>query len=228
MSAPATTAPEEPRGFAAGLRGFGPLGIVAILIILAGVMVSPLVAGALILIWVWLSKTPWRDIGIVRPKSWAATIILAVLFGVAFKVLMKAIVMPYLGAPPVNQYAQELRQPAAALEFIVYAILGAGIGEELVFRGWLFERLRKIMGAGVGPLILIVLISTALFGIAHYMGQGWFGVVQATIVGFVFGVAYAATGRLIPLMIAHAAFDLTALAMIYFGLESRIAHLVFP
>jgi uncharacterized protein len=214
--------------FAAGLRGFGPLGIAAILIILAGVMVSPLVAGALILLWVWLSKTPWRDIGIVRPKSWAATIIFAVLFGVAFKFLMKAVVMPYLGAPAMNPFAQELTQPAEALFFIFYAIVGAGIGEELVFRGWPFERLRKVMGTGAGATILIVLITTLLFGIAHYPGQEWFGVAQATIVGFVFGVAYAITGRLIPLMIAHAAFDLTALAMIYFGLETRIAHLVFP
>jgi membrane protease YdiL (CAAX protease family) len=227
MSAPATTA-EETRGFAAGLRGFGALGIIAIVLILAGVMVSPLVAGALILVWVWLSKTSWREVGIVRPGNWVATIVLAILFGVALKVLMKAVVMPYFGAPAVNSYAQDLVQPAAALEFIVYAIFGAGIGEELVFRGWLFERLRKIMGAGAGPLILIVLISTALFGVAHWMGQGWFGVVQATVIGFVFGVLYAATGRLIPLMIAHAAFDLTALAMIYFGLEDRIAHLVFP
>jgi hypothetical protein len=28
-------------------------------------------------------------------------------------------------------------------------------------------------------------------------------------------------------MVAHAAFDLTALAMIYWNLESRVAHLVF-
>ncbi len=29
-------------------------------------------------------------------------------------------------------------------------------------------------------------------------------------------------------MVAHAAFDLTALAIIYWNLESRVAHLVFP
>jgi hypothetical protein len=220
--------PAKDNRFAAGLRGFGPWGIAAIVIILAGVMLSPLIAGVLILLWVWLSRTPWRDIGIVRPKSWAGTIVLAVLFGVAFKFLMKAVVMPYLGAPPMNPFAQELTQPAAALEFIVYAIVGAGIGEELVFRGWTFERLRRAMGHNVGTTILIVIITTVLFGLAHWMGQGWFGVAQATIVGFVFGVLYAITGRLIPLMIAHAAFDLTALAMIYFGLETRIAQSIFP
>ena len=141
---------------------------------------------------------------------------------------MKAVVMPYLGAPAMNPYAQELTQPEAALWFIGYAILGAGIGEELVFRGWPFERLRKAMGTGTVKSVLIVLITTALFGAAHWMGQGWYGVTQASIGGLVWGTIFAVTGRLIPLMIAHAAFDLTALWMIYFGLETRIAHLVFP
>jgi hypothetical protein len=35
------------------------------------------------------------------------------------------------------------------------------------------------------------------------------------------------TGRIWMLIVAHAAFDLTALAMIYWNLESKIAHLVF-
>jgi len=37
----------------------------------------------------------------------------------------------------------------------------------------------------------------------------------------------AFTGRLFMLMCAHAAFDLAALVIIYWDLESRVAHLVF-
>ena len=50
---------------------------------------------------------------------------------------------------------------------------------------------------------------------------------QATVVGLVFGTIFAITGRIFMLMCAHAAFDLTALAMIYWNLESKVAHLVF-
>ena len=53
------------------------------------------------------------------------------------------------------------------------------------------------------------------------------GVEQATIVGLVFGTIFAVTGRIWMLIVAHAAFDLTALAMIYWNLESTVAHLVF-
>jgi membrane protease YdiL (CAAX protease family) len=68
--------------------------------------------------------------------------------------------------------------------------------------------------------------TTAVFGSLHY-AQGWPGIAQAMIVGLLFAAAFAATGRLVPLMIAHAAFDLTAAAMIYHDAESRIAHLLF-
>jgi len=50
---------------------------------------------------------------------------------------------------------------------------------------------------------------------------------SGTITGLVFGTTYALTGRLWPSMSAHAAFELTALAMIYWDLESAVAHLLF-
>jgi hypothetical protein len=59
------------------------------------------------------------------------------------------------------------------------------------------------------------------------VNQGLPGVEQATIVGLVLGTIFAFTGSVFMLMIAHAAFDLTALWMIYFNLELRIAHFLF-
>jgi membrane protease YdiL (CAAX protease family) len=62
---------------------------------------------------------------------------------------------------------------------------------------------------------------------AVIVGAGLAGAQQATITGLVFGTIFAATGRLWMLMCAHAAFDLVALALIYWNLESDVAHLVF-
>src|SRR3989442_9155502 len=99
MSPPIKAQAEPPSDetFAADLRGFGPLGIVAILVIVASQFVAPLSA-ALVLLWAWRSHTPWREIGYVRPKSWTGTLAVRIAFGVAFKFLMKAILMPLLGA----------------------------------------------------------------------------------------------------------------------------------
>src|SRR5882724_3578053 len=79
------------------LRGFGPLGILAILVILVGNGLFVPLSAILVLVWVHWSHTPWREIGYVRPRSWIATVLVGVVFGVAFKFLMKSIVMPLLG-----------------------------------------------------------------------------------------------------------------------------------
>jgi CAAX protease family protein len=219
-------------GFAAQLRSFGPVGILAILFILltgnvslGGVMLP--VGALLTLLWTRLSRTPWREIGYVRPKSWVGAVVVGVTFGVAFKFLMKAIMMPLLGADPINHAYHYLAGNKAALPAAIWMMFAAGFGEETVFRGYLFERLGRLFGPGLLAKTSIVLLTSALFGAAHYFGQGVAGTEQAAIVGLVLGTIFAITGRIFMLMIAHAAFDLAALVMIYCNLESRIAHLVF-
>jgi membrane protease YdiL (CAAX protease family) len=186
------------------------------------------IGAVLVLVWVWLSRTPWREIGYVRPKSWIASLAIGIVFGIAFKFLMKAIVMPLLGADPINQAVHFLAGNRALLPAAVYSmIVGAGLGEETVFRGYMFERLGKLLGTGVRAKIFIVLLTSFWFGLGHYGFQGLAGTEQATIVGLVFGTIMAITGRIFMLMVAHAAFDLTALAMIYWNLETKFAHLIF-
>jgi membrane protease YdiL (CAAX protease family) len=213
---------------AVGLRGFGPLGIFAILVILAGNAVFIPLSAVLVLLWAWRSRTPWRDIGYVRSENWARTVTAGIVLGVALKLLMKAIVMPLLGAEPVNQAFRYLSGNTAALPGVLYAVIvGAGFGEETVFRGWPFERLGKLFGSSVWAKASIVLITSAWFGLDHYSLQGLPGVQQATIFGLVFGAIFAVTGRIWMLMVAHAAFNLTAVAMIYWNLETAVARLVF-
>lgn len=214
--------------FAAGLRGFGLLGILAILVILTGNMVFIPLSAVLVLLWAWWSRTPWREIGYVRPRSWMGSLAFGLAFGSAFKLLMKAVVMPLLGADPINQAYHYLAGNRAAIPAALYAmIIGAGFGEETIFRGYMFERLGKLFGSGVGAKTLIVLVTSAWFGLEHYPLQGLAGTEQATIVGLVFGAIFAVTGRIWMLMCAHAAFDLTAYALIYWNLEADVAQLFF-
>lgn len=214
--------------FAAQLRGFGPLGLLAIVIILLGNAVATPFSVILVLLWAWRSHTPWREIGYVRPASWIRTIAIGIVFGVAFKLLMKAIVMPLLGGPPINPAYHYIAGNTAALPGIVLAVIvGAGFGEETVFRGYMFERLGKLLGASAWAKAVIVVFTTIWFALAHYPVQGVAGVEQAAVTGLVFGTIFALTGQLPMLMITHAAFDLTAVAIIYYDLESTVAHWVF-
>jgi len=218
----------EGDGFAAGLRGFGPLGLVAIAAILTGNALFVPLSAVLVLVWARLSRTPWREIGFVRPRSWAATILGGIAVGIALKFLMKAIVMPMLGADPINQAVRHLTGNTAALPGALYAlVIGAGFGEETLFRGYLFERFGKLLGHQTPAKIATVVLTSTWFGLEHYGFQGMPGVQQGTIIGLLYGTVYAITGRIWFLIVAHAAFNVTALWMIYYNLEWDVAHLVF-
>jgi hypothetical protein len=238
-SGPDLRVPEEketatPPGdrFAADLRAFGAVGILAFLVIIfsgnvfLGKIVVP-VGAILVLLWVKLSRTPWKEIGYRPPKSWIGSLVIGLIFGIAFKLLMKAFVMPLLGADPINQTYHYLAGNRAMLPAAIWAMIVAGFGEETVFRGYMFERFGKLLKPGVWSKIFIVLLTSAWFGFSHYADQGLAGVGQATITGLVFGSIFAITGRIFMLMVAHAAFDLAALAIIYWNLESDVAHFIF-
>ena len=213
---------------AARLRGFGPIGLLAILIILGGNFIMAPLSAILVLIWVKLSRTPWREIGYVRPRSWLKAIVIGIVLGIGLKFTMKALVMPLLGAPPVNPAYHFVTGNTGVLPvMILQMIIVAGFGEETFYRGWMFERLGKLFGASGTAKMAIVLITSTLFAAMHYPEQGIPGVEQALITGLIFGSIFALTGQLFMLMIMHAAFDLTAIWMIYYGFETRIAHLIF-
>jgi membrane protease YdiL (CAAX protease family) len=212
---------------AAALRGFGAPGIAAIVLIalIGNVIVGPMIvipAGALlVLLWARLSRTPLSEIGYVRPRS--ATLVIAAAFGIALKFAMKSLVMPALGADPINRTYHFLAGNRALLPTAILAMCIVGFSEETVFRGFAFERLGKLLPSKIA----IVLLTSLWFGVAHYSGQGVAGVQQGAIVGLALGTIYAASGEIWTVMLAHATFDLTALAMIYWNVESAIAHLVF-
>lgn len=201
------------------LRGFGPIGLLAIVVIVAaGALAGAWLAAILILVWAWLSRTP---IGLARPKSWPLTLAIGVAGGALFKLVMKAVVMPLFGAPAINPAYHWLAGNTAALPGIIAAVIfGAGFAEEIFWRGYLFDRLPL-------PKAATLTVTSVGFGLAHYQGQGWPGVEQAVITGAVFGAMFLATGRLWLSIVTHAAFDLAAIAIIYFDVESRVAHFIY-
>jgi membrane protease YdiL (CAAX protease family) len=182
---------------------------------------------ALAITWWWrATRRPWAGLGFVRPRVFP--IVIGFVLGGLLKILMKAVVMPLLGASPVNQPYHFLEGNAAALPgMIATIVLIAGFGEEVTFRGFLFDRFGAWWGRSGGATIATIVMTAALFGIAHLSDQGWDGVKLAFVNGLIWGAIYARTRDLWPLMAGHVAFDLVAVALIYFGWEVRIAHLLF-
>lgn len=195
---------------AADLRGFGPIGIIAIFVIAGNMVVLP-IGAFLVLAWTWRSHTAWRAIGYARPRvgsqRWPAASYLAP----PLKIPMKMLVMPLLGADPVNHAYHFLVGNRAILPAAVWAMLVAGFAEETVFRGYLFERSAKLFGCGAAAKASTVLVTSGLFGLAHYADQGLARMGQGAITGLVLGAIFAVTGRI----------------FLIWNLESRVAHFVF-
>jgi membrane protease YdiL (CAAX protease family) len=142
--------------FAASLRRFRPAGLPAILAILAGNLLAIPFSAVLVLVGVHLSRTPWKTIGYARPTSWIGSLGGGVVLGTILKLLMKALVMPLLGAPLINAAYRYLAGNQAAIAGALFAgVVGAGFGEETLFRGFLFERLGRRFGAHPGAKALI-------------------------------------------------------------------------
>jgi len=213
---------------AAALRGFGPVGILAFIVIALGNLLFVPLSAILVLLWARAARIPWTDLGFARPRSWPRTIVLGIVSGVGLKLLMKSVVMPLLGADPINHAFHFLEGNRRALPWALYTmVIGAGFGEETLFRGYLFDRFGRLWGTSVAGKVTTVLVSSILFALAHVSQQGMPGAQQAAMVGVVVGTIVAVTGRLWLAMVLHAAFDLTAVAIIYWGLESRVAHWFF-
>lgn len=94
-----------------------------------------------------------------------------------------------------------------AIALIVIAVL-PGIGEELVFRGIVQNRLQQIMG----NVHAAVWISALLFSAIHLQ---FFGFVPRMLLGAFFGYLYAASGNLVVPVVAHFAHNAVTLLMIY-------------
>ncbi len=81
----------------------------------------------------------------------------------------------------------------------------AGVGEELVYRGYLQQQLSR----SCRSRILGLLLQALLFGIAHGE-QGGAAVARVTLYGLLFGSLALLRGSLLPGILAHVAIDLYA------------------
>ena len=100
-------------------------------------------------------------------------------------------------------------------ELIVISIC-AGVGEELLFRGWLMYWLAE--GAGATPgnphpvaLALALIVSSIVFGLFHPITKLY--VLLATVIVIYFGALVIFTENLLIPIVAHATYDAVQLIM---------------
>jgi membrane protease YdiL (CAAX protease family) len=93
----------------------------------------------------------------------------------------------------------------------VFVCITAGVCEEALFRGFMLQYLHVF--PWTLNLTLALLSSSVIFGFNHlYQGAG--GVAGSAIVGFLFGLLFVLTGKLLLPIIVHGVMDLRMLALL--------------
>lgn len=83
----------------------------------------------------------------------------------------------------------------------------AGVGEELLFRGFLQTWLGNHF-----VITWAVLIASVIFGLLHYLSHAYF--ISATLMSIAFGAAYCMTDSLLMVMVWHGVYDFIALLVL--------------
>ena len=91
------------------------------------------------------------------------------------------------------------------IPLLLLAAVRAGLTEEVIFIGFLFDRLRRL-GWGWWAVIL----STAALRATYHAYQGFGAMLGNFAMGVVFGWCYRRWGRVMPLVIAHTLIDVIA------------------
>lgn len=147
----------------------------------------------------WIERRPIRELA-------PATLIPQGLLGVVFGLVLFSVIVGVLYV--VGSYQVTGTNPNAAwLPALLVTGLGAGIGEEIMFRGILF----RIVEEGIGTWAALI-ISAVFFGAVHLGNPGatlWSSAAIAIEAGFLFGMLYHVTRSLPICMGLHAAWNFT-------------------
>ena len=195
---------------AASLAGLGFGGAVAV------------VGALLVASWrLRVAGQQWKTVGLACPsRKWTVPVVAFVVF-LTIGAVYTQILTPVLESMGLRQQGTEtfdyLRGNLVALilSLVLLAWGTAAFGEELLFRGFIMDRLTRLFGGGTGPALGAALVQAVVFGLPHAY-QGIFGLIATGVIGFIMGAAFLLGGRsLWPLIIAHGAVDTLSLIQVY-------------
>jgi len=157
--------------------------------------------GAFVLLWLRLvEKRPLASIGLRRP-TWAtlgygllAALALIVVFIVHFGFLV-----PHFHLDGAHADAVRAGILARPLWYRILLVLRAAVVEEILYRGYLIEKVRDLSGSTV----LAVLVSVAAFTYAHLGGWGVVQLIPVAAGGVIFALLYVWKRDLPSNMLAH-------------------------
>lgn len=164
----------------------------------------------------------WTSVGLARPQSWKRAAIVGLLAGIGLLLLELFVSYPLLtyltGTPPdLSDFRPIVGNFKLFLITMAAIWIIAVLGEELVYRGYLMNRIAGLGGGTQANWAVSLVMVSVLFGAGH-IDQGITGMTENIINGLLLGLLYLACGRnLVPPIIAHGLTNTADLILIYMG-----------
>jgi uncharacterized protein len=174
----------------------------------------------------WISlrarKLRWRDVGLSRFRDWKTTIGLGIAAGLLLEGLELFVSQPLLvrllgKQPDLEDFRPLIGNLKLTLIFVALAWTLAAFGEEMVYRGYLMNRVADLFNRSRRAWIISLIVVHVAFALAHAY-QGWTGAIDEGLMGLLLGLIYLRTGRNLAVpVIAHGIADTVDFILMFLG-----------
>ncbi|MHA1975751.1 MAG: CPBP family intramembrane glutamic endopeptidase [Candidatus Hodarchaeales archaeon] len=192
--------------------------IIFLMVIISG---STIFLFILALISLRLRNKKWKDVGFKKPDKWSNVLIFDIIISILIVISLLLIVLPVLnfftGRMPDLASFSALKE-GGFLDLLGWLALTwtlAAFGEELVYRGYIQNRIVDLVGDNRSGWIISVLTTSALFGLVHAY-QGIVGIITTFLIAIIYSGVYLRYKRnLWASIIVHGFYDTLAFLGLY-------------
>ncbi len=185
-----------------------------------GRLAMPFVAAAILLLIVGVMRShgldAWRGFGFGRGRFWryigigvvaylAFTWAILPVLETAVRVVFNLLGVGVEEHEAIEMY-RETHSPLIRTGLLVAITLTAPFFEEIIFRGVLFQTIKRYAGSAAA-----IVISAAIFALLH---PGTYVIVNIFFLGLLFGYLFDRTGSIVPCIVLHFLFNATSTLML--------------
>jgi membrane protease YdiL (CAAX protease family) len=191
------------------------------------------VIAALVLIGltVWLRGDGLIGLGFFPPENWTNTVLWSIVLGIALQIGSTVVLEPFSDkvtkSTTDHSAFESLRGNVKNFLFVLVLVwVLVAFVEEIIFRGYVMGEIAELIGASEAALAVNVILSSVLFGLAHWY-QGKSGALSTGIIGAVLGILFIASGFSLWLpILTHGFIDTIGLFLIYVNADKILKERV--
>jgi membrane protease YdiL (CAAX protease family) len=173
-----------------------------------------------------LRRLGWRSVGLGGPdpgaRRWTATLAYGIAGGVALEALelfaTQPLLIRLLGRKPDLSGFDAVRGNLGLLALglaLIWTL--AAFGEEMVYRGYLMNRIADLGGRTRAAWLVSLVVANAAFGLGHAY-QGITGILDEGLMGALLGAMYLGSRRNLAIpILAHGVQDTVDAVLLFLG-----------